>query len=94
MKFLITLGLILISFSTYASEWTKGEIRRIDIENKKVTIKHEEIKSLDMPPMSMVFYVENTKLLEEVKVKLGDQVEFIAEEKGTKLFIKQIRKSQ
>jgi Cu/Ag efflux protein CusF len=92
MRSLIALGLTLISFSSYASEWAKGEVRRIDIDNKKVTIKHEEIKSLDMPPMSMVFYVENPKLLEEVK--LGDQIEFLAEEKGTKLFVKQIRKPQ
>jgi Cu/Ag efflux protein CusF len=82
----------LVSFAVGATEWTKGEIRRVDAENKKVTIKHEEIKNLDMAPMSMVFNVETTEVLKGVNP--GDQVEFVAEQKGTKLFAKQFRKVQ
>lgn len=89
MKNLLTISLLLFSFSAFANEWVKGEIRRVDIDNKKITIKHEEMKSLDMPPMSMVFYVENSEILKGVKP--GDQIEFIADQKGTKLFVKQIR---
>ena len=92
MKKLIALGLLLLSSGISATEWAKGEVRRIDIENKKLTIKHEEIKSLDMPPMSMVFYVENADILKGINP--GDKVEFTAEEKGTKLIVKQIRKPQ
>ncbi len=92
MRPLIAIGLLLLSFSSLANEWTKGEIRRLDIDNKKITIKHEEIKNLDMPQMSMVFYVENSEILKGVKS--GDQIEFIADQKGTKYFVKQIRKSQ
>ncbi len=92
MKRLIALGLIFISSSSLAAEWTKGEVRRIDIENKKVTVKHEEIKSLDMPPMSMVFYVENIELLKGIKP--GDRIEFTANQKGSKIFIQQIKQSQ
>ena len=92
MKKLIALGLLLLSSGISATEWAKGEVRRIDIENKKLTIKHEEIKSLDMPPMSMVFYVENADFL--TGISPGDKVEFTAEEKGTKLIVKQIRKPQ
>ena len=92
MRPLIAIGLLLLSFSSLANEWTKGEIRRLDINNKKITIKHEEIKNLDMPQMSMVFYVENSEILKGVKS--GDQIEFIADQKGTKYFVKQIRKSQ
>ena len=66
MKKLIAMGLFLLSSSVFATEWAKGEVRRIDIENKKLTIKHEEIKSLDMPPMSMVFYVENGDILKGI----------------------------
>lgn len=82
----------LVSFAVGATEWTKGEIRRIDAENKKVTIKHEEIKNLDMAPMSMVFNVETVEVLQGINS--GDQVEFVAEQKGTKLFAKQFRKVQ
>ena len=92
MKKIITLMMCLVSFAVGATEWTKGEIRRVDAENKKVTIKHEEIKSLDMAPMSMVFNVETTEVLKGVNP--GDQVEFVAEQKGTKLFAKQFRKVQ
>lgn len=89
MRPLIAIGLLLLSFSSLANEWTKGEIRRLDIDNKKITIKHEEIKNLDMPQMSMVFYVENSQILKGVKP--GDQIEFIADQKGTKYFVRQIR---
>jgi Cu(I)/Ag(I) efflux system protein CusF len=92
MRSLFAISLLLLSFSSLANEWTKGEIRRLDIDNKKITIKHEEIKNLDMPQMSMVFYVENSEILKGVKS--GDQIEFIADQKGTKYFVKQIRKSQ
>jgi Cu/Ag efflux protein CusF len=90
MKKIIILMTCLASFAVGAAEWTKGEIRRVDVENKKVTIKHEEIKSLDMAPMSMVFNVETTEVLNGINH--GDQVEFVAEQMGTKLFAKQFRK--
>jgi Cu/Ag efflux protein CusF len=56
---------------------TDGEVRKIDKEAKKITIKHGEIKNLDMPGMTMVFQVREEALLS--KVKAGDKVRFIAE---------------
>jgi Cu/Ag efflux protein CusF len=53
-----------------------GEVRRIDRAQKKITLRHGEIKSLAMPPMSMVFRVRQAELLEAVKV--GDKVLFSA----------------
>lgn len=53
-------------------DWTLAEIRRVDAPNKRMTLKHGEIKSLDMPPMTMVFYVDETGLLEGLQA--GDQV--------------------
>jgi Cu/Ag efflux protein CusF len=58
---------------------TNGEIRKVDKDAKKVTIKHGEIKHLDMPPMTMVFQVKDAALLD--KVKAGDKISF-AVEKG------------
>ena len=55
-------------------ELTVGEIRKIDKETSKITIKHGEIKSLDMPPMTMVFTVKDPALLD--KAKAGDKVTF------------------
>ena len=62
------------------SDMIDGEIRKIDIENKKITIKHGEIKNLDMPGMTMVFQIKDAAMLD--KVKAGDKVKFAAEKLG------------
>ena len=51
---------------------TAAEVRKVDLDAKKITLKHEEIKNLDMPPMTMVFQVKDTTWL--AKVKTGDKV--------------------
>jgi Cu(I)/Ag(I) efflux system periplasmic protein CusF len=60
-----------------AAEMTQAEVRKIDVENKKITLKHGEIKALDMPPMTMVFGVKEASLLDALKV--GDKIQFVAE---------------
>ena len=57
-------------------EFTGGEVRNVDKAGKKITLKHGEIKNLGMPPMAMVFDVNDAKLLD--KVKAGDKVRFKA----------------
>lgn len=54
-----------------------GEIRKVDKDAGKLTIKHGDIKSLDMPAMTMVFQVRDPALLD--KVKAGDKVKFSVE---------------
>lgn len=54
-----------------------AEVRKVDLENKKISLKHGEIKNLDMPGMSMVFQVKNAAMLENVKA--GDKVMFTAD---------------
>jgi len=54
-----------------------GEVRKIDKEQGKLTLKHGRIENLDMPGMTMVFKVADPKLLEPLKV--GDKVKFAAE---------------
>jgi Cu(I)/Ag(I) efflux system periplasmic protein CusF len=56
---------------------TEGEVRKIDKEAKKITLKHGDIKNLEMPGMTMVFQVKDAALLD--KVKAGDKVMFTAE---------------
>jgi Cu(I)/Ag(I) efflux system periplasmic protein CusF len=60
--------------STVNDEMTAGEIRKVDKDSKKITIKHGEIKSLDMPAMTMVFQVKDVTILD--KVNQGDKVKF------------------
>jgi len=63
--------------ATAAADMTDGEIRKVDKAAAKLTIKHGEIKNLDMPSMTMVFQVKDAALLD--KVKVGDKVRFRAE---------------
>lgn len=60
-----------------SADMADGEVRKVDKENKKMTIRHGEIKNLDMPPMSMVFQVRDPALLD--KIKPGDKIRFSAE---------------
>ena len=53
-----------------------GEIRRVDLDAKKITIRHGPIPSLNMPPMTMVFQTADPALLD--RVKPGDKVKFSA----------------
>jgi Cu/Ag efflux protein CusF len=64
-----------------AADMTEGEIRKVDKDAKKLTIKHGEIKSLDMPPMTMVFQVKEASVLD--KVKVGDKVRFVVQKSDT-----------
>ena len=65
------------STSDASSELTRGEVRKVDKEGKKLTIKHGPLKNLDMPGMTMVFQVKDEAVLD--KVQVGDQVQFMAE---------------
>ena len=60
---------------------TEGEIRKVDKDAKKITLRHGEIKNLEMPPMTMVFQVADPAMLETVKA--GDKVKFVAEKIGS-----------
>ena len=55
---------------------TEGEVRKIDKEARKITLKHGDIKNLDMPGMTMVFAVKDKAMLD--KVKAGDKIKFKA----------------
>ena len=56
---------------------TDGEVRRIDKEQGKVTLKHGPIANLEMPGMTMVFKVADPKMLDGIKE--GDKVKFTAD---------------
>lgn len=60
-----------------AAPGVDGEVRKIDKEQGKLTLKHGPIQNLEMPAMTMVFKVADPALLDQVKV--GDKVKFAAE---------------
>lgn len=55
----------------------EGEVRKIDTDAKKITLKHGDIPNLEMTGMTMVFRVKDPDLL--AKVKPGDKVRFTAD---------------
>ena len=67
---------------------TPGVVRKVDKEAAKITLRHEAIASLDMPPMTMVFRVSNPKFLDQVKA--GDKVRFTAEKIGGQMTVTQL----
>ncbi len=75
-----------------SADMADGEVRKVDKENKKITLKHGVIKNLDMPAMSMVFGVKDATLLDTVKV--GDKVKFKAEQTGTAIIVTDIQPSK
>ena len=67
---------------------SNGEIKKIDKDAGKITLKHGPLVNLDMPAMTMVFNVQSPQLLNAVKV--GDTVKFRAENIKGALTVTQI----
>jgi Cu(I)/Ag(I) efflux system protein CusF len=65
-----------------------AEVRKVDKEAKKVTLRHGPIPSLDMAPMTMVFRVKDPAMLEALKQ--GDKVRFAAEKVDGNLTVTRI----
>ena len=74
--------------NSHVRDMAEGEVRKVDKEQRKVTVKHGEIKNLEMPPMTMVFRVKDAALLD--KVKEGDRIKFAAEKIAGNITITQI----
>lgn len=70
--------------------WTQAEVRKIDPATGKITLKHEDIKNLDMPAMTMVFRAKDTGAL--TPLKAGDRVRFVADKIGGEYTVTLIEK--
>jgi Cu(I)/Ag(I) efflux system protein CusF len=66
---------------TASAQLADGEVRKVDKDAKKLTIRHGPLPNLDMPAMTMVFQVKDPAILEQVKV--GDRIRFSAEKVGS-----------
>jgi len=91
-KTITTLALlVLVAVPALANEasWTNGEIKKVDVAQSKLTIKHDPIKNLDMPSMTMVFYVPDAKVLEGLKA--GDKKQFDFEDMNGRVVVKQVK---
>ena len=64
---------------------TRGRIESINKQTNKVTLKHGPIPKFEMPGMTMVFRVQEPKLLDQVKI--GDEVGVNMEQIGGSIVI-------
>lgn len=67
-----------------------GEVMKVDKGAAKLTLKHGEIKNLDMPPMTMSFRVSDPKWLEQLAA--GQKVKFAAEKVGGQYTVVRLEK--
>lgn len=68
---------------------TDGEVRKIDKDAGKITIKHGEIKHMEMPGMTMVFSVKDRTVLE--KIEVGQKVQFMVVQENGKMMVTDIQ---
>ena len=73
-------------------DMTDGEVRKVDKEGGKLTLKHADIKSLDMPAMTMVFVVKDKAMLD--KLKAGDKIKFKAINDAGKFTVTEMQMAQ
>ena len=71
-----------------AVDFTDAEVRKVDKDKGRLTLKHGEIKNLDMPPMTMVFGVKDKAMLDPLKA--GDKIRFRAENQSGKYTVVEI----
>ena len=77
-RLLVGLFVAVLSIAAWAQAATAaGEVIKLDAAGGRVTLKHGELKGLDMPPMTMIFRVRDARMLDGLAV--GDRVRFTAE---------------
>jgi Cu/Ag efflux protein CusF len=86
----LTLAALGLSASALAQAMAEGVVRRIDLDNNKITIRHGDIKALDMPPMTMVFVAKQPAQLKNLAP--GDEILFEAFESNGQYSVGKIQK--
>lgn len=81
-------GAVQAAPTTVPAAMSEGEVRKIDRDAGKITIRHGPIATLDMPGMTMVFRVSEPAMLDGLKE--GTRVRFVADRVGGVLTVTQI----
>ena len=68
---------------------TDGEVRKIDKDAGKITIRHGEIKHMDMPGMTMVFAAKDKALLD--KTSVGAKIQFMVTNENGQMTVTDIQ---
>jgi Cu(I)/Ag(I) efflux system protein CusF len=86
--------LLAVAIPAYAQDapLVAGKVVKIDESAGKITLDHQKIPNLDMPPMTMVFHATDPALLKTVKA--GDRVKFSADTVNGQLTVTRIEKAK
>jgi Cu(I)/Ag(I) efflux system periplasmic protein CusF len=74
-----------VAAATAAAAPSEGEVRKVDLAQGKLTLRHGPLANLDMPAMTMVFSAADKQLLRGLKT--GDKVRFHAESRDGALVL-------
>ncbi|WP_020653932.1 copper-binding protein [Massilia niastensis] len=75
-----------------ATELVDGEVKKVDRDAGKITLRHGELKNLNMGAMTMVFRVKDPAMLNQVKT--GDKIKFAADRVNGALAIVELQAVQ
>lgn len=92
MKFKSLIAALAVAVSAnvaMATDYTKGVVKKVDPKSGKVTVRHEELKNLNMPAMTMVFRTKDKAMLDGLKA--GSNIEFVAERIKGKLTLTEVK---
>ena len=78
-----------MDMSQASASMTDGEIKKVDQATGKVTIKHGEIKHMDMPGMTMVFVAKDKALLD--KTSVGAKIQFMVTNENGQMTVTDIQ---
>ena len=73
-----------------ADDYVNAEVKKIDADNGKLTLRHEALRQFDMPAMTMNFRVADPAMLSSLAV--GDKVRFIPDKANGQFVVKKIEK--
>lgn len=89
---ILALVMPLAAVAADPAQMTDAEVRKVDMDAKKITLRHGPITNLGMPPMTMVFQVKDPAMLDQVKA--GDKIRFHVDKLGGAYTIMQIESAK
>ncbi len=78
--------------ASLSSSLSEGQIKKVDLAQGKLTIRHGPLENLGMPAMTMVFRVRDPAMLDDVKP--GDNIRFRAEQIDGALTVTRLKTTQ
>jgi Cu(I)/Ag(I) efflux system protein CusF len=90
--FFVMIALVPAIAIAQSASGISAKVEKVDESANKVTLDHAAIPGLDMPAMTMVYKVQDSKMLKSVKA--GDKVKFTIEKINGQLAVTKIEKAK